>query len=201
MIYVHGEEKSYLYIYTYTLIYIHTQSFRMLNDVFSAFDDEVRRFKLFKYHHVFNTYIVASPSAALWHTAHKGLADEHTAMLALAVRLKLIASTFLDNSGLPLTVAIGMDRGPMVGKIVGSERSFWCLFGSPINTAARLASLSWKTRECDFTIAVVSADASRSFEQVRARIREGKTRGSQVKAKERKARQVDISSKSDLLGF
>jgi len=43
----------------------------MLNDIFSAFDDEVMRFKLFKYHHVFNTYIVASPSAALWHTAHK----------------------------------------------------------------------------------------------------------------------------------
>jgi hypothetical protein len=47
------------------------KSFRLINDVFSAFDDEVGRFKMFKYHHVFNTYIVASPGAALWNSAYE----------------------------------------------------------------------------------------------------------------------------------
>jgi len=49
-----------------------------------------------------------------------------------------------------------------------------------------------QTRECDFTIAVVSAEASFSFEEVRARIREGKKKLSQEemdKAAQRKVRQ------------
>ena len=67
------------------------QAFALLNQIFSAFDDEVRRFRMFKYHHVFNTYIVASPRAAL-SEKYKDVVDEHAAMLALAVRLKATPS-------------------------------------------------------------------------------------------------------------
>jgi len=117
-------------------------AFEMLNDIFSDFDDEVLNFKMFKYHHVFNTYIVASPGAALRHKAYKSRVDEHAAMLALAVRLKQIAASYTAANGDPLWLAIGMDSGDMVGKIVGSEKSFWCLFGPCINLAARLSQRS-----------------------------------------------------------
>jgi hypothetical protein len=102
----------------------------------------VLNFKMFKYHHVFNTYIVASPGAALRHKAYKSRVDEHAAMLALAVRLKQIAASYTAANGDPLWLAIGMDSGDMVGKIVGSEKSFWCLFGPCINLAARLSQRS-----------------------------------------------------------
>jgi hypothetical protein len=85
----------------------------------------------------------------------------------------VIATSFFDNAGHPLTLAIGVDCGPMVGKIVGMERSFWCLFGNPINTAARLASLSRKTMQCESSIAVVSATAAQAFRRVRSCIAQG----------------------------
>jgi hypothetical protein len=44
---------------------------------------------MFKYHHVFNTYIVATPTAALWDSAYSSRTEEHTAMIALALRLQV----------------------------------------------------------------------------------------------------------------
>jgi len=92
---------------------------------------------------------------------------------ALAMRLQVLANSFSDSAGQPLTLDVGIDCGPMIGKIIGIERSFWCLFGSPINTAARLASLSRKTQACERALAVVTAGAAEAFRRAHSRIAEG----------------------------
>ena len=160
-------------------------AFRKLNDIFSAFDDEVRNFKMFKYHHVFNTYIVASPAAALRHSSYKNRIDEHAGMLALAVRLKHIASEFTAANGDPLWLAIGLDCGNMVGKIVGSEKSFWCLFGQCINIAARLSARSGRDRLYLNNIAVSTPAVAEKLQTVRQKIIEGS-----ASAQERSARKT-----------
>jgi hypothetical protein len=41
------------------------RAFTLLNCLFSEFDDQVIELRMFKYHHIYNTYLVCSPSAAL----------------------------------------------------------------------------------------------------------------------------------------
>jgi hypothetical protein len=41
------------------------RAFTLLNSLFAEFDSEVLALRMFKYHHIYNTYLVCSPSAAL----------------------------------------------------------------------------------------------------------------------------------------
>ena len=63
-------------------------------------------------------------------------------MLRLADNLQQIAARHHDASGAPLVLHCGLDVGPLVGKMVGQTKAFWCLFGSPINLASRLAGVA-----------------------------------------------------------
>jgi len=169
-----------------------SKAFGILNEMFSAFDDEVRHFRMFKYHHVFNTYIVASPRAALRYSAYKHDVDENAAMLALAVRLKTIAAQFTAANGEPLWLSIGMDVGDMVGKIVGSERSFWCLFGKGINIAARLSYLASRDHLVYATsIALVTKEVAEKLKAVRAAIKTGKIKRAIKKSEKEKKNEVE----------
>ena len=118
------------------------EAFCLLNEIFAEFDDQVTRFHFFKYHHIFETYIVCSPSAALAPSPHASSAHETRQMLLLAENLQQIAARYVDACGAPLFLHCGMAAGPLVGKMVGKTKSFWCLFGNPINLAARLAGVA-----------------------------------------------------------
>jgi hypothetical protein len=61
-------------------------------------------------------------------------------MIELACRLKKICSKYTSQDGAPLWLDVGMDSGPVTGKILGKTKGFWCLFGRPIIGAARMAS-------------------------------------------------------------
>ena len=104
---------------------------------------------MFKYHHYNNTFVVASPAAALRANVFWSRRDEAEAMLTLASRLKAIARDFKTPQGQRLSLGVGVAVGPMLGRIVGGYRSYWCLFGNAINLSARLSALSrkpeWRT--------------------------------------------------------
>lgn len=118
--------------------------FTLLNNIFVEFDKQVSKAGMFKYHHYNNTFVVASPAAALRTDVFLSRRDEVVAMLTLASRLKAIARDFKTPQGQRLSLGVGVDVGPMLGRIVGGYRSYWCLFGNAINFSARLSSLSHK---------------------------------------------------------
>ena len=73
----------------------------------------------------------------LQHNVYATREEETQAMIELACRLKKICSKYTSHDGAPLWLDVGMDSGPVTGKILGKTKSFWCLFGRPIIGAAR----------------------------------------------------------------
>ena len=128
------------------------EAFDLLNRVFLQFDHEVQRKQMFKYHHFSNTFLVASPAAALRRDVFGSWQEEVDTMLALGLRLKELAAGFVTPDGRPLSLGIGLSAGPVVGRIIGGYRSYWSLFGDALPLSARLAGLSlkdtWRARCC-----------------------------------------------------
>ena len=126
------------------------EAFELLSRVFVAFDEEVKRSEMFKYHHFNSTFLVASPSAALRKNVFANRQQEVETMITLGLRLKDVAADFETPDGQALSLGVGLTAGTMVGRIVGAYRSYWSLFGDAINLSARLAALStkaeWRTR-------------------------------------------------------
>jgi len=69
----------------------------------------------------------------------------------------------------------------MVGKIVGLEKSFWCLFGPAINVAARLSHITGRDRLYESCIAVITKEVAERFQVVRNKIANGTHRSSDGK--------------------
>ena len=69
----------------------------------------------------------------------------------------------------------------MVGKIVGLEKSFWCLFGPAINVAARLSHITGRDRLYESCIAVITMEVADRFQVVRNQIANGTQRSSDGK--------------------
>lgn len=104
---------------------------RLLNDIFSVFDDLTRRFGLEKIKTIGDAYMVAS-----------GLVDEKPdhlealAGLALAMRDEIARRT-LEK---PLALRIGIDAGPVVAGVIGRSKFIYDLWGDTVNTASRMES-------------------------------------------------------------
>lgn len=112
----------------------------LLDTVFSAFDEAVQRFGMFKYQHVGDWYIVACPRAAcpFDSTEQEGPASRHAqSMVGLGHELQAIASQY-SNAGASLWLRVGISCGPVAGAVIGSLRAFYCLYGDTVNTAARM---------------------------------------------------------------
>ena len=112
----------------------------LLDTVFGAFDEAVARSGMFKYQHVGDWYIVACPRAACPFDEFEqaGDAGRHVKSMAwLGLEMQTIASQH-SNDGNDLWLRVGISCGPLAGAVIGAVRSFYCLYGDTVNTAARM---------------------------------------------------------------
>ena len=118
----------------------------MLNNVYGEFDDLVDQFGMFKYHHVVDQYVVACPRSAypFQDPVNIEAYARSTArrMVILAAKFVEAAKKFRTRSGEPLWAKVGVSMGEVAGAVVGQQRRFYCLFGDPVNTAARMCASS-----------------------------------------------------------
>jgi guanylate cyclase len=104
----------------------------LLNEVFSAFDELVKRYDLEKIRTIGDNYMVASgvPRPR----------PDHAQVLA---RLALGMRTYVEQAqaaGKPLQFRIGINSGPVIGGVIGQEKFHYDIWGDAVNVASRMES-------------------------------------------------------------
>ncbi len=106
---------------------------QLLDDLFSRFDDLVRKHQLEKIKTVGDAYMVAAgvPQSN----------DHHAEALAeFAFDLKQCVAAFNAETGRDLHLRIGINSGPVVAGVIGKWRFLYDLWGDCGNTASRMES-------------------------------------------------------------
>ena len=142
------------------------ETLALMNEVFSSFDDAVERYRMFKYQHVADWYIVACPRAAMPFDHDEQSApypDKYTMdMVCLAHELRQLARTFRYRDEFQLSLKVGISCGPIAGAVIGTLRAFYCLYGDAVNTAARMCKYADVDSVCaspEFAVAVIHTRA------------------------------------------
>ncbi|XP_031557509.1 retinal guanylyl cyclase 1-like [Actinia tenebrosa] len=106
----------------------------MLNSIYSAFDDKIDKYDVYKVETIGDAYMVASGLPVRNGGKH---VDE---ICRMALDLVKVTETFkLDQvPGETLLIRVGIHTGPCVSGIVGNKMPRYCLFGDTVNTASRM---------------------------------------------------------------
>jgi class 3 adenylate cyclase len=102
---------------------------RLLNDVFSAFDEMARRHGLEKIKTIGDAYMVVGGVPA-------ARADHAAAVAAMALEMRGAITRFHPG----LNLRLGMHTGPAVAGVIGTAKYSYDLWGDTVNTAARMES-------------------------------------------------------------
>jgi len=105
----------------------------LLNEIFSAFDQETARHGLEKIKTVGDEYMVVGglPLPRPDHT-------EAVAQLALAIQAR--CRTFRTDEGKRIEFRIGINTGPVVAGVIGESKFCYDLWGDTVNIASRMTS-------------------------------------------------------------
>jgi|SRR5450432_2647763 adenylate cyclase len=109
------------------------QLVRLLNDLFSAFDDLTVAHRLEKIKTVGDAYVVAGGVPDY-------RADHASAIADLALVMQAQSREFAEKTGQPITIRIGINSGPVVAGVIGKKKYAYDLYGDTVNTAARMES-------------------------------------------------------------
>jgi class 3 adenylate cyclase len=110
------------------------QVVQVLDELFTAFDQLIKRHGLEKIKTIGDAYMVAGGLPEPRPDHAQAVAD-----MALAIRDEVAGRT--DPSGQPLQVRIGIDTGPVVAGVIGRDKFSYDLWGDTVNTASRMESL------------------------------------------------------------
>jgi class 3 adenylate cyclase len=105
----------------------------ILNEVFSAFDDLVRRYGLEKIRTIGDSYMVAAGAPV-------ARPDHLSAICAMALDLQCAVERLNREKGWDLSFRVGINCGPAVAGIVGRQKFHYDVWGDTVNLASRMES-------------------------------------------------------------
>lgn len=108
---------------------------RLLDRIFTAFDEVVERYGVEKIKTIGDAYMVAS-----------GLPtkrpDHATAAAEVALAMRAVVRRAAEEEGASLELRIGMQSGPAVAGVIGTRRFAYDVWGDTVNVASRLEALA-----------------------------------------------------------
>ena len=106
---------------------------KLLNDIFSSFDDLADKYKLEKIKTIGDAYMVVG-----------GIPDEdenHAESIAFfALEMLEIINDYNKKNNLKLEIRIGINSGSAVAGVIGKRKFIYDLWGESVNTASRMES-------------------------------------------------------------
>ena len=109
------------------------QLVELLNAVFSSFDHLTAQHGLEKIKTVGDAYMVAAGLP-------EPRPDHAEAMASLALEMRAEATRIGAEFGVPLSLRIGINTGPVVAGVIGAQKFAYDLWGDAVNTASRMES-------------------------------------------------------------
>jgi class 3 adenylate cyclase len=104
---------------------------RMLNEVFSKFDELTEKHGLEKIKTIGDAYMVVGGAP----TPRR---DHAAAVANLALEMRAATGAFTTPTGEPLQIRVGINTGPVVAGVIGTKKFSYDLWGDTVNTAARM---------------------------------------------------------------
>ncbi len=105
----------------------------LLNAVLSAFDSLTQKHGLEKVKTIGDAYMVAAGLP-------KARSDHAQAMADLALDMGAAIARVGETFGVPLHLRIGINTGPVVAGVIGTQKFAYDLWGDSVNTASRMES-------------------------------------------------------------
>ncbi len=106
---------------------------KLLNNLFSRFDQLTERFGLEKIKTIGDSYMVAGGVPSGGELQAEAIAD-------MALEMVKEMKRFREDTGVPLDIRIGINTGPIVAGVIGQKKFTYDLWGDTVNTASRMES-------------------------------------------------------------